>query len=510
VIDSGAGFQRIFISYRRDDTAGHAGHLYADLVSAFGVNNVFMDTETIEPGADFTERLRREIESGDVLIALIGKRWLGKRLRDPGDFVRQEIQSALEKNLRVIPVLVQGARMPSVAQLPESIAEFSHRNALEISDTRWQYDVDRLIGTLQGRKRADSEALARPEGPAAAESAPRGPASPTSTAPFLSVGELSTSLAGQEPQRVAPTDALADAIARSRGAGDRVELAGLLDRAGKRALDAGKLEVARMSWEECVSLYRVLGATQRLAETTFELGVVLDRMGRYAVAHDYWDESIRLWRSLDKPRALAARLLERGGHGLANGRLDEARDYCIEALEVFVQIDNAEGASRALFNLAIVMDRSGDGDLARRLLAESMIRWADPSDADLQASACFHLGRLTQKAGHFQSTRRLWLDSLEAWHESGNVRWTADILSRLSNLLLTQGDAFAALKLGGAASMMYSGISQKGLSDAIRTGLAGAARLLSEKAVWQAWSEGCAMNADSAVMFAAQLTAAPR
>src|SRR6267378_2784156 len=141
----------IFISYRRDDSAGHAGHLYADLVAHFGAGSVFMDTETIEPGADFTVELSREIESCDVLIALIGKQWLQPRLSDPGDYVRQEIQAALDRKLRVIPILLQGARMPSVAQLPESISELSHKNALEISNSRWRHDVDRLIAALQRR-----------------------------------------------------------------------------------------------------------------------------------------------------------------------------------------------------------------------------------------------------------------------------------------------------------------------------------------------------------------------
>ena len=145
---------RIFISYRRDDAAGHAGHLYSDLVAHFGADSVFMDLETIEPGADFTERLRREIESCDVLIALIGKQWLGRRLREADDYVRLEIASALDRSVRVIPVLVQGARMPSIAQLPESIGKLSHRNALEISNTRWRHDVERLVETLQQRKRA--------------------------------------------------------------------------------------------------------------------------------------------------------------------------------------------------------------------------------------------------------------------------------------------------------------------------------------------------------------------
>ncbi len=157
----GATSPRIFISYRRDDTAGHAGHLYADLVAHFGAASVFMDTETIEPGADFTERLRREIALCDVLIALIGKQWLRRRLREPADYVLLEILAALDRKLRIIPVLLQGARMPSVAQLPESIAELSHRNALEISNSRWRHDVERLIATLQHRDGATRPPLRR-------------------------------------------------------------------------------------------------------------------------------------------------------------------------------------------------------------------------------------------------------------------------------------------------------------------------------------------------------------
>jgi len=228
------------------------------------------------------------------------------------------------------------------------------------------------------------------------------------------------------------------------------------------------------------------------------------------VARDYWEESIALWRSLDNPRALAARLLERGGYGLAHGQLDQAGDDCIEALEIFVQTDNAGGASRALFNLAIVEERNGDQDLAQRLLAEAMARWADPASPDLKARSCFHLGRLSEQAGHGNSAGRLWLASLEEWHRIGNVRWTADVLARLSKLYLAHGDAVAALKLGGAASVLYSGMAQDALGEATRNELTGAAGILPEKAVWQAWSEGCALDADGAVKLAAQLTTGAR
>src|SRR3989442_5369711 len=98
---------RIFISYRRDDTAGHAGHLYADLVAHFGADSVFMDTETIEPGADFTVQLSREIASCNVLIALIGKQWLQRRLRGPGGSVGLQIQTALARHICGLPNLLQ-------------------------------------------------------------------------------------------------------------------------------------------------------------------------------------------------------------------------------------------------------------------------------------------------------------------------------------------------------------------------------------------------------------------
>src|SRR2546425_8852328 len=97
---------RIFISYRRDDTAGHAGHLYADLVAHFGADSVFMDTETIEPGADFTVQLSREIASCNVLIALIGKQWLQRRVCGPEGDLCLWLQTAPDRHKRGFPVLL--------------------------------------------------------------------------------------------------------------------------------------------------------------------------------------------------------------------------------------------------------------------------------------------------------------------------------------------------------------------------------------------------------------------
>jgi TIR domain len=145
--------QQVFISYRRDDSAaGYAGHLRADLVYRYGEANVFMDL-SIEPGVDFVDTLEDAVGSCAVLLAVIGRNWLtvtdaksGKRrLDNPMDWVRVEIATALKRNVRVIPVLFHGAHMPIEDDLPDDLKQLARRQALEISDTRWDYDVDNLL-----------------------------------------------------------------------------------------------------------------------------------------------------------------------------------------------------------------------------------------------------------------------------------------------------------------------------------------------------------------------------
>ena len=146
---------RIFISYRRDDSGGWAGRLYDRLSQHFGRDNVFMDIDAIEPGLDFVEVIEQAVGSCDALIALIGKQWLTitddaglRRLDNPEDFVRLEIAAALARNIRVIPALVEGARMPGSPDLPDVLRMLARRHAHEISDRRFHYDADRLIEVL--------------------------------------------------------------------------------------------------------------------------------------------------------------------------------------------------------------------------------------------------------------------------------------------------------------------------------------------------------------------------
>jgi Tol biopolymer transport system component len=157
---AGDGRLSVVLNYRREDTAGHAGRLYDALARRFGEECVFMDIDAIEPGADFTQAIERAVESCHAFIALIGRRWLTvtdatgrKRLENPDDFVRLELEAALQRAIRVIPVLVQNADMPSSDQLPSSLTPLSRRHALEIRDSSWQYDVDRLVEALEDVER---------------------------------------------------------------------------------------------------------------------------------------------------------------------------------------------------------------------------------------------------------------------------------------------------------------------------------------------------------------------
>lgn len=149
---------KIFLSYRRDDSAGYAGRVAERLFQAFGHASVFRDIDDIKPGLDFTEEIGRAVGNCDVLIALIGPRWLDaadstgrRRLDNPQDFVRIEIGSALERKIRVTPVLVQDAGMPSAESLPEPLKPLALHQAIELSDTRWDYDAGRLITALGGK-----------------------------------------------------------------------------------------------------------------------------------------------------------------------------------------------------------------------------------------------------------------------------------------------------------------------------------------------------------------------
>jgi len=160
----------IFVSYRRDDAAYPAGWLVDRLVGRFGASRVFKDVDSIQLGDDFVQDIMAAVGSCAVLLAVIGVRWLTatgedgrRRLDDPGDWVRLEIEEALARDVRVIPVLVDGAQMPRAADLPPSLEGLARRQALELNPAT--FDTSRLLrildSTLAGTGPADPADAAR-------------------------------------------------------------------------------------------------------------------------------------------------------------------------------------------------------------------------------------------------------------------------------------------------------------------------------------------------------------
>jgi TolB-like protein len=185
--------QGIFISYRRDDTSGFAGRLFDRMTASFPHEQIFLDVQGIEPGANFVEVLSAQVGGCDVLLVLIGRRWLAgttdgrMRLHDPKDFVRIEIEVALARDVRVIPLLIDGAGMPVAEDLPESIRPLVLRQALEISHQRFEADTQILIQTL---RRNVAEPIPSPPGRPDATAAPlRLPDKPSiAILPFANMG----------------------------------------------------------------------------------------------------------------------------------------------------------------------------------------------------------------------------------------------------------------------------------------------------------------------------------
>lgn len=180
----------IFISYRRDDAGGHAGRIYDRLYARFEDEyELFLDVDSVELGERFPARIKAAIDSCLVLIVVIGKNWLSAadkqgqlRLRDPDDWVRIEIRTALKRDVSIIPVLVGGAAMPGSRELPRVLARLADCTALKITDDNFEQGAKRLIDCLEkslGQTRAKrvsgrySSQSSRRESPSVPERTPK-------------------------------------------------------------------------------------------------------------------------------------------------------------------------------------------------------------------------------------------------------------------------------------------------------------------------------------------------
>jgi hypothetical protein len=148
---------KVFISYRRDDSSGSTGRLHDRLEREFGRDLLFMDVDAAIPlGVNFVKILHEEVAKCDVLLAVVGPNWLNarddkgdRRLDNPHDFVRIEIAAALQRDIPVIPILLDGAKIPKIDQLPDELRELTLRNGLEVRHASFHSDVDRLARGLK-------------------------------------------------------------------------------------------------------------------------------------------------------------------------------------------------------------------------------------------------------------------------------------------------------------------------------------------------------------------------
>ena len=132
---------RIAISYRRDDSAAITGRIFDRLAARYGTGSVFRDIDSIPLGVDFREYINRMLAETDITLVVVGKRWFGtrkgrRRIDDPADPVRVEVEMALRSRMPVVPVLVEGSAMPNIDQLPDSLKELVYCNGLHVDSGR--------------------------------------------------------------------------------------------------------------------------------------------------------------------------------------------------------------------------------------------------------------------------------------------------------------------------------------------------------------------------------------
>jgi hypothetical protein len=146
---------KIIISYRRVDSQDIAMRIRDRLAPRYGEESIFTDIDSIPIGSDFLKHINNELATCDALLAIVGPRWLdggheaGRGLTEETDYVRIEVEAALKRDIAVVPVVVGGARMPKLAELPEELRAFAFRNAAFVdSGVNFQHDIDRLIRSL--------------------------------------------------------------------------------------------------------------------------------------------------------------------------------------------------------------------------------------------------------------------------------------------------------------------------------------------------------------------------
>lgn len=154
---------RVFLSYRRGDSAGYTGRIHDYLVSVLGDRHVFLDVADIPPGDDYLADLEKEIKSADAVLVVIGHQWLApvdgkRRIDDPSDPVRWEIFTALRNKVKVLPLLVDEAKMPGEADLPPDLHPFERCEAVEVEHALFEECMAKLLHAIGAHTKSDLSA----------------------------------------------------------------------------------------------------------------------------------------------------------------------------------------------------------------------------------------------------------------------------------------------------------------------------------------------------------------
>jgi len=211
---------RIFINYRRGDAATNASRLCEWLVDRYGEDQVFMDVDTIEPGRPWREAIDLAVGSSDLVLAVIGRDWLtelSRRLDDSDDFMRHELETAFRRDVRIIPVLVEGAEMPRPGELPDTLVKLSEYQGFPLRNERWEWDKQALLRRVDRVLAIQPEAVSTPPpelSPAALEPTLEAP-EPSPAAPEPRPAALEPTLEAPEPSPAAPPTPALDAALES-------------------------------------------------------------------------------------------------------------------------------------------------------------------------------------------------------------------------------------------------------------------------------------------------------
>jgi hypothetical protein len=362
---------RIFISYRRDDSAGDAGRLADHLHRRFGRDRVFLDIDTIDPGTDFVRVLHTSLQETAAVLVVIGPRWTSMRgsdgvprLESATDFVRLEVEAALGRSIPVVPVLVQGAKMPRAEDLPASLASLVTRQAATLDHAEFHDDAERLCDRLAAMIKVEEPtrwSVMRRWWPAAAVAVIALGLTAYLAARAMNRGPGTI----EDPaivERTRSAEALVETAAAQRRRNQYVEALATLARAREMAPSAARVreaqEDAAMEW---IRNARVEGDTAKFGEAIAPALTVIDAAVPSAtgvrradlLAHTGW-ATFLLWRDgdrrLDPADSYREALSIDPGNPFANAMLAhwtlfQDRDAVAAAVKLF---DTATRAGRAL------------------------------------------------------------------------------------------------------------------------------------------------------------------